>query len=67
MKSFVLLRPNGSKKVNASDETGFGLTGSAKSLCIPFDQPSDLSANPTPCFGECGANAASWCLFGRSY
>jgi len=54
-------------KAQASDETGFGLTGSAKSLCIPFDQPSDLSVSPTPCFGDCGANAISWCLFGRSY
>jgi len=51
-------------KANASDE-GFGLTGSAKSLCIPFDQPSDCTS--TPCFGDCGANGVSWCLFGRSY
>lgn len=53
---------------HASDE-GFGLTGAAKSLCVPFDQPSDLSedANKTPCFGECGADAVSWCLYGRSY
>jgi prolyl-tRNA synthetase len=47
-----------------SDED-IGLTGSAKSLCIPFEQP-DLPAG-TKCFGECGADAVKWCLFGRSY
>jgi len=48
----------------ATDEV-VGLTGSAKSLCRPFDQP-ELKAN-TKCFGECGADAKEWCLFGRSY
>jgi len=47
-----------------SDET-FGLTGAAKSLCIPFEQPS--LATGTKCFGDCGNDAKSWCLFGRSY
>ncbi|CEO98090.1 unnamed protein product (mitochondrion) [Plasmodiophora brassicae] len=40
------------------------LTGSAKSLCIPFAQP-DLPAN-SACFG-CGQPAKSWTMFGRSY
>eukprot|EP00474_Spongospora_subterranea_P009104 CRZ09562.1 hypothetical protein [Spongospora subterranea] len=40
------------------------LTGSAKSLCIPFDQP-DLPSG-TKCFC-CGVVAKSWTLFGRSY
>lgn len=47
-----------------TDET-FGLTGSAKSLCVPLEQPT-LEAG-TKCFGECGADAKVWCLFGRSY
>ena len=47
-----------------TDET-FELTGSAKSLCIPFDQP--LLEPGTKCFGECGNNSNFWCLFGRSY
>ena len=39
----------------------------AKSLCIPFDQPSELEAG-TKCLNpECGENAEKWCLFGRSY
>jgi prolyl-tRNA synthetase len=49
--------------VSKSDEQ-FQLSGSAKSLCIPFDQP------PLPedilCF-QCGKKAKVWCLFGRSY
>jgi len=50
---------------NSESDGGFGLTGAAKSLCIPFVQPSDCTG--TLCFGECGKNAVSWCLFGRSY
>ena len=45
------------------------LNGSAKTLCIPFNQPH-LPAG-TPCFtaGPRGTNdeAVSWCLWGRSY
>lgn len=48
----------------ATDET-FGLTGSAKSLCIPFEQPP--LAQGTPCFAGCGKAATAHCLFGRSY
>lgn len=40
------------------------LTGAAKSLCIPFDQP-ELGAD-AKCVG-CGKNAINWTLFGRSY
>jgi prolyl-tRNA synthetase len=40
------------------------LTGSAKSLCMPFDQP-ELSDNEV-CV-QCGEKAVIWCLFGRSY
>jgi len=47
-----------------SDEES-GLTGAAKSLCIPFDQPELVPG--TKCFGECGGDAKQWCFFGRSY
>lgn len=47
-----------------TDET-FELTGSAKSLCVPFSQPQ-LEPG-TKCIGECGHDAESWTLFGRSY
>jgi len=40
------------------------LTGAAKSLCIPFQQPA-LPAN-TICIG-CATVATTWALFGRSY
>jgi len=42
----------------------FELTGSAKSLCIPFEQPN-LEPN-TKCFA-CNSDATAWTLFGRSY
>jgi len=42
----------------------FELTGKAKSLCSPFDQP-DLPVG-TKCF-FCGELAKSWTYFGRSY
>jgi len=42
----------------------FELTGKAKSLCIPFNQP-ELPVG-TPCFC-CGNHAVSWTYFGRSY
>ncbi|KAI9225204.1 MAG: hypothetical protein DHS80DRAFT_20796 [Piptocephalis tieghemiana] len=41
----------------------------AKSLCIPFDQPSGPDAiipGETKCVG-CGLDARTWALFGRSY
>jgi prolyl-tRNA synthetase len=40
------------------------LTGAAKSLCIPFDQP-ELTEG-TQCIG-CDKPAKNWTLFGRSY
>eukprot|EP01111_Echinosteliopsis_oligospora_P000710 TRINITY_DN1083_c0_g1_i1.p1 TRINITY_DN1083_c0_g1~~TRINITY_DN1083_c0_g1_i1.p1 ORF type:complete len:580 (+),score=222.95 TRINITY_DN1083_c0_g1_i1:83-1822(+) len=46
------------------EEKGFRLTGAAKTLCIPFEQPE--LPQGTPCF-SCGNTAKKWCLFGRSY
>jgi prolyl-tRNA synthetase len=56
-----------SKEESIAQQTdeAFELSGAAKSLCIPFEQPN-LEAG-TKCFGECGADAKVWCLFGRSY
>jgi len=50
-------------KAQQTDEK-FQLTGAAKSLCIPFDQPQ-LPAG-TKCFC-CGGEAKQWTIFGRSY
>jgi len=50
-------------KAQKTDEQ-FQLTGAAKSLCIPFEQP-ELPAG-TKCFC-CGQPAKSWTIFGRSY
>jgi len=50
-------------KAQATDQQ-FELTGSAKSLCIPFDQ--DALPKGTKCFA-CDRQAAAWTLFGRSY
>jgi prolyl-tRNA synthetase len=41
------------------------LTSAAKSLCIPFAQPEGVASHK--CIGGCGADAAAWTLFGRSY
>ena len=41
------------------------LTGAAKTLCIPFQQP-EMPAG-TNCIGGCGSAAKNWTLFGRSY
>jgi len=56
-----------SKEESIAQQTDevFELTGSAKSLCVPFDQP--FLQPGTKCFGECGGDAISWTLFGRSY
>jgi len=56
-----------SKEESIAQQTdlAFELSGAAKSLCIPFEQPA-LEVG-TKCFGECGSDAISWCLFGRSY
>jgi prolyl-tRNA synthetase len=60
----VKTRSGNDTKAMASDEN-FGLTGSAKSLCVPFDQP-ELKAGVS-CFAGCGRQAKAFCLFGRSY
>ncbi|KAG8527571.1 uncharacterized protein KY384_007724 [Bacidia gigantensis] len=40
----------------------------AKSLCIPFKQPSGGLREGTQCLNpECDNKAVKWCLFGRSY
>lgn len=49
----------------AADEAAKGLTGAAKTLCIPFTQPA--LAEGTKCFTGCGHDAVSYTLWGRSY
>lgn len=46
-------------------ETAKGLTGAAKTLCIPFEQPELPEGQQ--CFCGCGKAAVSWTLWGRSY
>jgi len=53
-----------SLKQKEEENTGFRLTGAAKTLCIPFNQP-DLPEG-TKCF-SCNEPAKKWTLFGRSY
>jgi len=48
----------------SESDTKFELTGKAKSLCIPFDQPE--LPEGTKCFA-CELAAKSWTYFGRSY
>jgi len=55
---------NNNSNSNNNEETVAPLTGAAKSLCIPFDQPT--LKDDTVCF-HCGAKAKHWTLFGRSY
>jgi prolyl-tRNA synthetase len=45
-------------------EASKGLTGAAKTLCIPLEQPPMPEA--TPCFC-CGKPAQLWVMWGRSY
>lgn len=49
----------------APEEAARGLTGAAKSLCIPFGQPTMPEGQL--CFCGCGHKAVSWTLWGRSY
>merc|ERR1712129_212938 len=51
---------------NQPDVSGVGQTGKAKALCIPCEQPSDLSKEEVKCFHS-GKRAKKWILFGRSY
>lgn len=46
------------------EEAKTGLTGAAKTLCIPFEQPE--LPEGTKCFA-CGKPAKTWIYFGRSY
>jgi prolyl-tRNA synthetase len=49
----------------AAEEAAKGLSGAAKTLCIPFSQPPmDADAQ---CFTGCLHKAVSWTLWGRSY
>lgn len=54
----------GENTTDADDETQPILTGSAKALCIPIEQP-ELAAE-TVCF-QCGKKATTYAWFGRSY
>mmetsp|Transcript_19037 Transcript_19037/g.23359 ORF Transcript_19037/g.23359 Transcript_19037/m.23359 type:complete len:114 (-) Transcript_19037:829-1170(-) len=49
----------------SEEEKAKGLTGAAKTLCIPFNQPP--LPEGTPCFTDNGKPAKEWCLWGRSY
>jgi prolyl-tRNA synthetase len=49
---------------NQDEEFEPALSGSAKSLCMPFDQPK--MEEGTCCF-QCGKPAKVYCLWGRSY
>lgn len=56
------------KKDSAQDavvEEGAPAMG-AKSLCIPFDQPKEIT-NQKCCHPKCGQAAKYYTLFGRSY
>jgi prolyl-tRNA synthetase len=46
-------------------EASKGLTGAAKTLCIPFSQPAMPPGQV--CFCGCGHAASAWTLWGRSY
>ena len=46
------------------EEAKTGLTGAAKTLCIPFEQPE--LPEGSKCFA-CGKPAKTWIYFGRSY
>jgi len=47
------------------NEESKALTGAAKSLCIPFNQP--ILPEGTLCFTGNGLPAKEWCLWGRSF
>eukprot|EP00941_MAST-03F_sp_MAST-3F-sp1_P002256 g2256.t1 len=53
------------KELDEEEEAAKGLTGSAKTLCLPFSQPP--MPKGTKCFTGNGKDATSWCLWGRSY
>lgn len=39
----------------------------AKGLCIPFDQPGEITPDTLCVYPDCGKPATCYCLFGRSY
>ena len=51
--------------INEDEEEGHRLSGAAKTLCKPFEQPKE-GVEGLNCF-HCGKPAKIWCLFGRSY
>lgn len=54
-------------KAESSQNQDSSLSGSAKSLCMPFDKEMQKPIQEgTKCF-HCGDKATIWCLFGRSY
>lgn len=50
----------------AGDENVEQLTGAAKSLCIPFNQPA-MPDNMQCVYCDCNLKAKKWILYGRSY
>merc|ERR1719189_1300408 len=61
---FLSAEASGGDEVLAEGETTMKLSGAAKSLCLPFDQPE--LPNGTKCVIT-GKPAIAWCLYGRSY
>ena len=51
-------------QLNEQGEKVEKLSGAAKSLCVPFDQPPLTAAHVCV---QCGKQAKKHCLFGRSY
>ncbi len=49
----------------SEEEAGKGLTGAAKTLCVPMEQPA--MPEGTQCFTGNGKAARVWALWGRSY
>lgn len=62
--SIAMAATNADAAAELDEEKTTSLTGAAKTLCIPFEQPE--LPEGTKCFA-CGEPATCWCLFGRSY
>jgi len=62
--SVAMAKTNADAAAELEEEQQTSLTGAAKSLCIPFEQPE--LPEGSKCFA-CGEPAKCWCLFGRSY
>jgi len=53
---------------SAAEEDKRAPSMGAKSLCIPFEQPEGIKKGETKCVNpECGKEAVSFVMFGRSY